>query len=81
MNMFFLCKKAGRKLSVLARLSNYMSFEKRKILLKTFVEPQFGYCPLTWMFHGRRVNSKINHIHERALRIIYKNNVLHLKSY
>ena len=52
--VFDLCEKAGRKLSVLARLSNYMSFEKRKILLKAFVEPQFGYCPLTWMFHGRR---------------------------
>ena len=35
-----------------------------------------GYCPLTWMFHGRRANSKINHIHERALRIVYKNNIL-----
>ena len=74
--VFDLCKKAGRKLSVLARLSNYMSFEKRKILLKAFVESQFGYCPLTWMFHGRRANSKINHIHDRALRIVYKNNVL-----
>ena len=50
--------------------------KKRKILLKLFVESQFGYCPLTWMFHGRRANSKINHIHERALRIAYKNNVL-----
>ena len=28
------------------------------------------------MFHDRRANSKINHIHERALRIVYKNNVL-----
>ena len=28
------------------------------------------------MFHGRKANSKINHIHERALRIVYKNNVL-----
>ena len=74
--VFDLCKKAGRKLSVFARLSNYMSFEKRKKLLKAFVESQFGYCPLTWMFHGRRANSKINHIHERALRIAYKNNVL-----
>ena len=53
-----------------------MSFEKRKILLKAFAESQFAYCPLTWMFHGRRANSKINHIHERALRIVYKNNVL-----
>ena len=73
---FDLSKKAGRKLSVLARLSNYMSFEKIKILLKAFVESQFGYCPLTWMFHGKRTNSKINHIHERALRIVCKNNVL-----
>ena len=49
--VFDLCKKTGRKLSVLARLSNYMSFEKRKILLKAFAESQFGYCPLTWMFY------------------------------
>ena len=53
-----------------------MSFEKRKILLKAFVESQFGYCPLTWILHGRRANSKISHILERALRIVYKNNVL-----
>ena len=32
--VFDLCKKAGRKLSVLARLSNYMSFEKKKYYLK-----------------------------------------------
>ena len=40
--VFDLHKKAGRKLSilamVLARLSNYICFEKRKILLKPFVE-------------------------------------------
>ena len=28
--VFDLCKKDGRKLFVLARLSNYMSFEKKK---------------------------------------------------
>ena len=27
-------------------------------------------------FYGRRVNLKINNIHERALRIVYKNHVL-----
>ena len=53
-----------------------MIFEKRKILFKAFVESQFGDCPLTWMFPGRRANSKINHLHERALRIVYKNNAL-----
>ena len=45
-------------------------------MLKAFVESHSEYCQLTWMFHGRRANSKINHIHERALHIVYKNNVL-----
>ena len=66
------CKKAGRKLSVLSRLSNLMSFQQRRLLLKSFVEAQFGYCPLVWMFHGREINRKINHIHERSLRIVYR---------
>ena len=42
--------------------------------MKSFIESQFGYCPLIWMFHGRGVNNKINHLHERSLRIVYKNN-------
>ena len=74
--VFNLCKKADRKLSVLARFLDYMSFEKRKFLLKAFVKSQFGYCPLTWVFHGRRENSKISHIHERSLRIVDRNNIL-----
>ena len=77
--VFDLCIKTGRKLSVLARLSNCMSFVKRKLLLKAFVKSQFGYSPLTWTFRARRENSKINHIHERALRIVCKNNVLSLE--
>ena len=49
-----------------------MSFQRRRSLLKSFVEAQFGYCPLVWMFHGREINRKINHIHERSLRIVYR---------
>ena len=40
-----LCKKAGKKLSVLARLSNFMSIKQRRVLMKFFIESQFGYCP------------------------------------
>ena len=69
-----LCRKAGNKLSALARLSNFMSFKQRCILLKTFIESQFGYCPLIWMFHCKRLNNKINNLHEHSLRIVYKGN-------
>ena len=43
--------------------------------MKSFFESQFGHSPLLWMFCSRGVNKKINHLHERALRIIYKDNV------
>ena len=69
-----LCRKAGIKLSALARLSHYMNLKQRKVLLKSFIDAQFGYCQLIWMFHTRELNRKINHIHERALRIVYRDN-------
>ena len=39
--------------------------------MKTFVQSQFGYCPLVWRFHNREVNTRINKIHEIALRMVY----------
>ena len=48
-----------------------MSLNKRRLLMKTFVESQFNYCPLIWMFHSRRLNNKINNVHEKTLRIVY----------
>ena len=45
--------------------------EKRRTLMKAFIESQFNYCPLIWMFHSRTLNNKINRIHERALRTVY----------
>ena len=39
--------------------------------------PNFAksYCPLLWMCHNRQIHSTINKIHERALRIVYKDNI------
>ena len=66
-----LCKKAGRNLAVLAGLSKITSFKQKRILMETFVESQFGYCPLIWMFYSRKVNSEINQLQERSSRIVY----------
>ena len=66
-----LCLKAGRKLSALSRMSRFLSFKKKKTLYKSFVESQFKYCPLIWMFHSQTSNAKINRLHERALRLVY----------
>ena len=66
-----ICKKVGKKINLLSRLVNHMSFDKRRIVMKAFVESQFNYCPLIWMFHSRTMNNKINRLHERTLRLVY----------
>ena len=66
-----LCKKANCKLHAHSRVSKYMTLNKRRILMKSFIISQFNYCSLIWMMHNRGLNNKINHIHERALRIVY----------
>ena len=67
-----LCKKASNKLHALARIAPYLEPNKLRILLKAFIESQFSYCPLIWMFHSRKLNNRINRIHKRALQVAYR---------
>ena len=41
--------------------------------MNAFFKSQFSYCQLSWMFHDRTSNKKINRLHERYLRTIYNN--------
>ena len=66
-----ICQRANRKLNALARLTAHMELGKKRILMNAFFNPQFNYCPVIWMCHGRAINNKINRLHERCLRIIY----------
>ena len=56
-----------------------MSLSQRKILMKAFIFSQFGYCPLVCMFYNRRLNNRINKIHERALGIVYRDHITSLE--
>ena len=58
-----LCKTACRKLNALVRLAPFMKVDKKTMIMKAFIELQFGYCPLVWMFHSWNLNNKINRIH------------------
>ena len=69
------CSKANQNLSALSRVTNLLSFSKRRALFKAFVVSQFKYCPILWMFHSRRTNNKINRLHNRALRIVCDDDV------
>ena len=70
-----LCSKTNQKLSASTRMAKLLSFNKRRTLFKAFVEFQFKYCPIVWMFHSRRTNNKIHQLHQTALRIVYDDHV------
>ena len=74
-HMNSLYNKAGKKLNALARLCKFLPFNKRRVLMKAFVMSQFASSPLIGMFVDRNVNSKINALHYRALKIVYRDNV------
>ena len=56
MNIFTLTLKKLVGNYSFSRLSNLMSFQQRTLSMKLFVEAQFGYCLLVWMFHDRELN-------------------------
>ena len=74
-----ICKKVSLKLHALARISHLMNADKLKVVMKAFIQSQFEYCPLIWMFHSRTLNNRINRLHERALRIAYKDSISSFK--
>ena len=66
-----ICNIVNKRLNALQRIANRMSLDKRKKILKVFMESQFSYCPLIWMFHSRILDNKIKRLHVKALRIVY----------
>ena len=66
-----ICQKASQKLNALVRLAPYIGTIKKRIQMNVFFKSQFNYCPLVWMCRNRSLNTKINRLHERCLRIVY----------
>ena len=62
------------------RIRKYLDFKKIRIIFKEFSEAQFKYYPLMSMFCSKSTNRRINHLHERALRLTYDDYELTLRN-
>ena len=65
------CCEANSKLIALSRLPRYLLMKRKKFLYMSFIEAQFKYCSITWMFSSQSCNNKINKLQERALKLVY----------
>ena len=66
-----LCRKASYKLHVLQRIRRYLSVNKARLLANAFIDSQFNYALLIWMFAGKTLINKICKIHHRTLQAVY----------
>jgi hypothetical protein len=66
-----ICRKAGRKLSVLGRLSTTLDVESKLILFHSFVLSHFEYCSVIWHFCSREKMKKVEKIQKQALRYVF----------
>ena len=66
-----LYKKASFKLHALRRIRKFLTVEKARILANAFINSQFHYAPLIWMFASKTAINKILKIDYITLQVVY----------
>ena len=68
-------KRASNKINALSRVTPFMNLSKKKMLLNSFFNLQFSYCPPVWTCYSRTINNKTNQLNERFLSVIYNDRI------
>ena len=65
-----LCKKSNQKIRALRRIRPFITKNKAKLLVNSYILSPFQYCPLIWMFCGKEGNRLVQQCHFRALKVL-----------
>ena len=65
-----ICKKAGKQINALARLSTMLNEDCRYKLFETFILSHFNFCPVVWHFCSAEDLKQIENIQKRALKYV-----------
>ena len=68
--------QTSRQINALRRISKFLNQQCRETVYTSFINANFGYCPLVWMLCGKCNLRKIEKLQERALRIVYQDSKL-----
>lgn len=66
-----ICKKAGRHLNVLRRLSKTLGEKEKLMLFHAFIGSHFNYCSVVWHYCAISDILKIEKVQKRALQYVY----------
>ena len=68
-----LCRKATSKMHALRRIRKYRTVKRTKLLANAFINSQFTYARLIWIFAGKLSIAKICKIHFRTFQVVCNN--------
>ena len=66
-----ICKKAAMQINALKRIAKYLDERSRILIYKSFISSNFNYCPVSWIFCGKKNADKLEKLQERALRFVF----------
>ena len=66
-----ICNRASRQINSFKRFSKYLKIDRRLSVYKSFIQSNFSYSPVAWLFCGRKNSNKLEKLQERALRIVF----------
>ena len=69
-----LCRRSNYKLHVSRRIRKYLTLEISKLLYNAFINNQFNYASIIWMFCRKQEYLEVEKIHYKALKIVYNSN-------
>ena len=69
-----LCRNASYKLHALRRIRKYLTPDKAKVLYNAFINSQFSYASIIWMFCRKTDYLKMEKIQYKALKIVFNSN-------
>ena len=58
-------------LNAICRMGNHVGSDEKRVLIQSFIQAIFNYCPLVWFFTSPNSLRKIERIQVRALRILF----------
>ena len=61
-----ICKPPSNQLNASVRLQKFLSFEQKKVLVNSFILPNFDYCPLVWFISSAKSLTKVENLQRRA---------------
>ena len=59
------------QINALKRIAKYLNERSRILIYKSFISSNFNYCPVSWIFCGKKNSDELEKLQERALRFVY----------